>query len=174
MLGLKKGHLTRPTAGVTSEWTILLHPEELESPSKTGEFDLSVALDSRWMQAWINPVAEALKRTQGEQLWDFTYADAAAELKTIGELLGVSLTLYQARHSGPSIDRSQKARDMGEVKKRGGWKSWKSLQRYEKSARLANTFANMTEAQKTFFQTCEARLEDCMLGRSVEIAFPAL
>ena len=94
MPGLKKAHLTRPTAGVTGQWTVLLHPEELESQSKTGEFDLSVALDSTWMSSWVDVVAEGLKTTVGEQLWNFDYSEVAAELKEAGALLGVPLTLY--------------------------------------------------------------------------------
>ena len=98
----------------------------------------------------------------------------AAEVKEVGAILGVELTLYQARHSGPSIDRARKERDMAEVKKQGGWKAWKSLQRYEKSARLANTFAKMTVHQKFFFQTCERRLADFMSGLAMEIPLPVV
>ncbi len=124
------------------------------------------------MASWINPVAEAMKQFEGEQIWDFDYTDVAAELKEVSKLISVELTLYQCRHSGPSIDRANGERDIGEVRKRGGWKAWKSLARYEKSARLANTFERLTEAQKTFFRTCEGQLAAFMSGRDVEIALP--
>ena len=43
-------------------------------PTK-GEYDLRVALDASWMVAWVHPVAESLKNTEGEAVWDFGYAE---------------------------------------------------------------------------------------------------
>jgi len=86
--------------------------------------------------------------------------------------LGIELTLYQARHSGPSIDRATKERDISEVKKRGSWNSWQSVGRYEKSAMLAATYQKLNESQKVFFSACERHLADIMLGRGVELALP--
>ena len=174
LLAAGKEHLVPPVSNVNQQWSLLLHPEELESPSKTGEYDLSLVLDSPWMSSWIDSTCRALKSTDGSRLWDFDYSEIAAELRTVGKLLGVHLTLYMGRHSGPSIDRALKLRDISEVKKRGHWKSWKSVARYEKSARLASSFNNLSDDQQLFFQQCEAQLGAFMSGLAVDISLPAV
>ena len=174
LLGAKKEHLVPPVTGVNQQWSLLLHPEELESPSKTGEYDLSLVLDSPWMRSWVDDTCRALKSTEGGFLWDFDYSEIAAELNAVSKILGVHVTLYMGRHSGPSIDRALKLRGIAEVKKRGHRKSWKSIARYEKSARLASSFANLSDGQQHFFQTCEAQLAAFMSGRAVEITLPVV
>ena len=57
--------------------------------------------------------------------------------------LKLTLVPYQARHSGPSIDRARGARSQEEVRKRGGWLSRQSMARYEKSGRLAATWRKL-------------------------------
>ena len=141
-------------------------------PSKSGEFDLSVSLDSSWSKTWIGHVCDSLKATTGKELWDFQYDSAAAEMREVSALLGMEITLYQARHSGPSVDRALKERSLPDVKKRGGWKSWKSVGRYETSARLASSLQKWDTEVLAFCRTCERQLEDIMLGRTVTIDLP--
>ena len=173
LLCMMKAGLTRPTAGATAHWTLLMHPEEELVPSKTGEFDLSVVLDSQWMKTWISPVCEGLLLTEGDELWDFKYDSVAAEMRQISAVLGTEITLYQARHSGPSIDRALQLRPMTDVKKRGNWRSWKSVGRYEKSARLAVSMKKLTPEIKTFAAECERHLGAFMSGQAVDIHLPA-
>ena len=46
LMGLTCGQLVAPNAGgFTTAWTIVLHPRELNLPSKTGDYDDSIALD---------------------------------------------------------------------------------------------------------------------------------
>ena len=51
------------------------------------------------------------------------------------------LVLYQARHSGPSIDRARGIRSLQKIKRRGRWSAESSVQRYERHARLSHTEA---------------------------------
>lgn len=53
---------------------------------------------------------------------------------------------YQARHSGPSIDRAANSRTQEEVRKRGGWLARQSVARYEKAGRLAATWQKLPSA----------------------------
>ena len=72
---------------------------------------------------------------------------------------------YQTRHSGPSIDRSRGDRTAEEVRKRGRWKSHRSVQRYEKAAKLAKTWSLLPAAIRAVLVRCEADIADVVFGR---------
>ena len=128
-------------AACAAEWTLLLSPEHLEQPGKTGEYDLSAALDSSYLRPWSHTVFGLLKKQpDNAPLWDFNYGDYVAEFRKACQTLRLDLSPYQMRHSGPSIDRANNWRSALEIQKRGGWKSAKSVMRYEKSARLGAAF----------------------------------
>ena len=92
-------------------------------PTKTGEFDHSVALDSKYLKPWSSTLLEALKLQSPEsKLWDFTYGEYLSAFKTVRTKLQVDLSPYQTRQ------------------KRGNWKAHKSVLRYEKAARLAHSY----------------------------------
>ena len=46
--------------------------------------------------------------------------------------------MYQTRHSGSSIDRVRGFRTLQEVQRRGQWKAFSSVTRYDKSSRQAD------------------------------------
>jgi len=136
--------LVRPTASALDEWAVLLAPTELATPTKTGEFDLSVPLDSPYLKPWITVLLEALKsRHPNSPLWDFEYGEYLSTFKAAANRLQINLSPYQTRHSGPSIDRAKKLRTLHEVQKRGNWRSNKSVLRYEKAGRLSLSYQNL-------------------------------
>ena len=136
--------LVRPTASALDEWAVLLAPTELPTPTKTGEFDLSVPLDSPYLKPWITVLLEALKsRHPNSPLWDFEYGEYLSTFKAAANRLQINLSPYQTRHSGPSIDRAKKLRTLHEVQKRGNWRSNKSVLRYEKAGRLSLSYQNL-------------------------------
>ena len=55
---------------------------------------------------------------------------------------------HQARHSGPSVDSAMHLRTRAEMKARGRWASDKSVMRYERPARLTESFLEMSEARR--------------------------
>ena len=67
------------------------------------------------------------------RVWNFTYAEYLKVFQEAARELGVQVVPYQARQSGPSIDRANRRRDLNEVQKRGGWMTRKTVQRYEKA-----------------------------------------
>ena len=142
ILRLRVFSLIRPAQGVTSSWSLLMSPEELGQPSKTGEYDVSLLLDSPYITFWASKILNGLKNQPANgPLWDFNYSQYLHIFKKCAMKLNIQLEPYHARHSGPSIDRSRKYRSQLEVQKRGQWKSTKSCVRYEKAARLAGTGA---------------------------------
>ena len=122
-------YLLVPPVRLAAEWTLLLSPEHLERPGKTGEYDLSVALDSSCLKPWWKTVFELLRKQRASTpLWDFNYGDFVTEFHKACKALSLDLSPYQMRHSGPSIDRANNWRTALEVQKRGGWKSARSIQ----------------------------------------------
>ena len=53
-------------------------------------------------------------------------------------------TLYCLLHGGPSHDYAARCRDLIGIQKRGGWKSFSSVRRYEKAARLGQQWAKLS------------------------------
>ena len=154
--------LVPPLRNTLNEWSLLLSPEQEGHPSKTGEYDTSLTLDSPW-----GPVVFQASKKQhaSTPLWDFNYGEFVKEFKLVAEALHLELSPYQMRHSGPSIDRARNLRSQLEVQRRGTWKSPKSVLRYEKSARLAAGFLELPQRLRVHCQLCEERLGDAILGR---------
>ena len=103
------------------------------------------------------------------RLWSFSYTDFLREFKLGAASLGSPSTVpYMMRHSGPSIDRAQQARPMLEVQRRGQWRSTRSLDRYEKVARVAKSFTDLPMASQLHLTECERRVEDILwCGRTI-------
>ncbi|CAE8693166.1 unnamed protein product [Polarella glacialis] len=170
LICLTRSSLIPPTQGVTKYWSLLLSPEEKVERSKTGSSDDSLLLDSPWLQ-WLGPALHVMKQGPAEEnLWGFDYPQYVKQFRNCCQDLQIHVVPYQARHSGPSIDRARVLRTQDEVQKRGRWASRKSLARYEKAARLASTYNQLSLLQRTLFQACEDHIEAIVLGR----AFPEL
>ena len=166
LLRLPKGCLVRPSPSVTKDWAIVLNPAEALQPSKTGATDETIFLNSQWMKAWGPEFWNVL--SEGDPLdpiFRFTYPAFVKHFDKACREVGLPhLVPYQARRSGPSIDRSRSERDMAEVQKRGRWKSHKSLVRYESAAKLGQTWQALTITQKTAFGICEKYMAEILRG----------
>ena len=62
LLRMRLFSLVRSVAGVTTSWALLLSPEESEQRSKTGEFDVNIAVDSPYLLPWIHRFFTHLKK----------------------------------------------------------------------------------------------------------------
>lgn len=166
--GLCRRDLVPPAVGGSHCWSILVCPQERATVTKTGERDVSIALDSVWMAQWIAPVMETLKRgPPSEVMWNFGYNDYLEVFRKVRELFGEpSLVPYQLRHSGASIDRSRCWRTLGEVQKRGRWSSAKSVARYGKHGLLNDSLQRHSVAAQTAFVRSEAMLDAIILGHA--------
>ena len=149
---------------------MLLNPPEGERPTKTGDWDHSVMLDSVWLN-FLGPALERLKvkARPGRPVWHFEYPEYLRCFRQVAESEGISKpTLYQTRHSGASIDRFYGWRSLTAVKKRGGWRSDRSVARYEKSARLGVQKERRCEELIAHGRRCVEALADILLhGRAL-------
>jgi hypothetical protein len=165
-LSLSKGSLIAPLGNVTRFWSLLLHPESEGIASKTGLFNESLLLDSDRLQ-FINPLLSQLAQgSPTSRLWDFDYGQLLRTFKKVQELLGLmELVPYMLRHSGVTHDVLNRLRTLEEAQKRGRWQSRKSMNRYEKHARMAGTMSQFSREKRLYFDMCEKQLEDVILGR---------
>ena len=170
---IKVGHLIAPTsrhvAGRTS-WTVLLHPREDDVPSKTAEFDETLALDlERHVPLGIALSALARRRPQDEPLFRLDARRMAEAFKSTAKELGIAeigiVHCYQLRHGGASHDFSAKERSLTEVMRRGRWRSWHSVRRYEKGARTVEVVSRLTSSQREFAVKCVADVPAVISGR---------
>eukprot|EP00439_Symbiodinium_sp_Y106_P031171 s2233_g3.t1 len=135
--------LVRPL-GSLAVWSLILHPAELGVPSKTSEFDETVTID-------IQPIifaATALEhhlalntRPRTEPMFSVTVEQVSEFMKKTFARLNMQKAIgdphpYRLRHGGPSRDIATKWRTLADVQKRGRWKSFSSVRRYEKGGRL--------------------------------------
>ena len=48
LLALRRGDIIAPVANVSASWCLLIRPEEMAVPTKTGDFDDSVVMDTKF------------------------------------------------------------------------------------------------------------------------------
>lgn len=143
LLKLRKIGLVKPTAGITRNWSLVTSLSETMDVSKTGTKDDSILLDSDYIQ-FLNPyLSQISKGNKTSMVWSFNYAEYLSVFHLCCKDLKIELVPYQARHSGPSIDRAKNVRTQEEVRKRGGWLSRQSVARYEKAGRLAASWQKL-------------------------------
>ena len=155
---------------------MLLSPSEFSETSKVGAQEDSVLLDSSYTQ-FLNPLLEELAsgEDQTERVWTFDYPEYLAVFKQATKDLGLNVVPYEARHSGPSIDRAKNWRTAADVKKRGMWAALSSVARYEKPARLAASWNKLSLEQRTTCSLAETYMREIFLGlEHLEIPLPKL
>ena len=169
LLKLRRMGPVRPTARITGHWSLVTSLSEVGDISKTGTKDDSILLDSSWT-AFLGPILEYMsKGPKMEKVWSFDYAEYLSVFHSCCQDLNVQLVPYQARHSGPSIDRALNSRSQEEVRKRGGWVGRQSMARYEKSGRLAATWRKLSSETQLCCTLAEKYLEEIMLGREYPV-----
>ena len=176
LLRLRKFCLVPPSIGITGVWCLLLSPSEFSETSKVGAQEDSVLLDSSYTQ-FLNPLLEEMAsgEDQTERVWTFDYPEYLAVFKQATKDLGLNVVPYEARHSGPSIDRAKNWRTAADVKKRGMWAALSSVARYEKPARLAASWNKLSLEQRTTCSLAETYMREIFLGlEHPEIPLPKL
>ena len=153
--------------------SLQIHPAAQGRPSKTGEFDDTIVVDSV-SRPWLSQVLMALKTKAGPgqplvlttlAAWGRLFAECCADL---GE---ESQGLYVLRHSGPSDDYLRHARTLLGIKKRGRWTQDSSIRRYEKSAKTMSAMTHWTPQMKAHLRKCEALIGDVLLGKKLPSAY---
>ena len=165
-LTVQRRDLSRPMIGVSPQWTVLLWPAERDGRSKVLGSDDSLTLDTK-IVPWFPQLVEVLSEgPQAENIFNFTYAEFNKEFTRARRKLRIKrLVPYQARHSGASIDLCLLYRSIPEVKGRGRWASEKSMLRYNRAAKLAQSMKQFDQRQQDFFVAAERQLEELFFGK---------
>ena len=99
---------------------------------------------------FLNPyLSQISKGNKSSMVWTFNYAEYLSVFHLCCKDLKIDLVPYQARHSGPSIDRAKNVRTQEEVRKRGGWLSRQSVARYEESGQTCSKLAETSRLSPT-------------------------
>ena len=166
-LSLLARQVVRPVIGqpgAIGQVSIVLNPEHLLVPSKTGLMDSAVAFDLPH-QAWLGQLLLLLKgrRHPDERLLQITYLELLADMHKAGSALGCQVlrpTPHGLRHGGASHDKVAGFRSLAEIQSRGKWRALQSVQRYEKHARIAEQLERLDPRVLLDLRCREARLSD--------------
>lgn len=144
ILGITPKSIIRPHKSRSMYWGLVLSRQEDAVPTKTGDYDDCVLLDSPGRQD-LGVVLKFLlhnHRGQSDTLslfspltlhaYNTAIKDACAQLD-LGKL---KLTPHVLRHSGPSSDVYHKIRSIPEIQHRGRWATLTSVSRYKKPGRM--------------------------------------
>ncbi|CAK0874147.1 unnamed protein product, partial [Prorocentrum cordatum] len=118
---------------------LVIRPEERGQPRKTGSFDDTVSVEDLDAHISTHLVQLARGRDPSEKLFRLSisqYKDAFEDAADLVGLAAEQLCTYQVRHGGASRDAMLKRRDLSEIQKRGGWKTFNSVRRYEKFGKV--------------------------------------
>ncbi|CAK0850412.1 unnamed protein product [Prorocentrum cordatum] len=153
------------------EWTptsVLLHPFEMRTSSKSQEFDQTIVLDLDRQAALADALVQlGLERGVGPLL-DLTPSalrralDEAAAAWRLGPL--GPLDAYRFRHAGASVDFATGARRLEEIQRRGRWRSARSLRRYEHGGRLADLLRRLPPDVQRAAAAAAQELPDALRG----------
>lgn len=151
LAGLTCQQLIPPSlGGMTTCWSIVMHPRELNISSKTGQFNDSVLLDGPDSHL-LGLACRALvrDRSRSDTALGLTMPQHTAMFRRAVEQLQLSSlhpVPYQLRHTGASRELVLHQRPLAEVKRKGRWFSDRSLQRYLKGGRTAEQFESLPKA----------------------------
>ncbi|CAK0865467.1 unnamed protein product, partial [Prorocentrum cordatum] len=143
---------------------LVLFPEEMGVPSKTGMWDMTVPLDTF---RFLGPSLLALKRrcrTLKDRLWSCPPGDLGQKMRAAAEELGRALASpYQLRHGGASDDLVARRRTALEIQARGGWASPQSFLRYAKPGRILAEMAKLPAGVLDFGRAVDVALAEIFL-----------
>ena len=174
MLTMTRSSLVPPAPETGESWSLFLHPSSIGARSKVGESDETMVLNSRRLR-FLTPVLEVLANSGDPQdkLWAFDYGTFYKTLAQVGRALGVPLVPYVLRHSGVTIDRAEGARTAEEAQKRGRWRQAKSMRRYEKAGRLADSWRHLRGSVQQHCRQMSTRIAEIIVGGSRAPPIPA-
>ena len=133
-------------------WSLTLHASNQRRLPETGAHNESLMLDSQTVFEWSTLWPAFAVGAQPSPLFEVEYREVSktfskACLALSYERKGVH-HLYQLCHGRDSYDAANQERTEEDIRKRGRWQNYKSIQRYECGGRLAEVMCRLnTEEQ---------------------------
>ena len=170
-LTIRRRDLRRPLPGINRHWHVILF-QKRSARSKVLAANDSVEVWAPWAD-WITKACESLADGPQEgRIFPFSYPQYTVPLQRVSERLGVTVVPYQARHSGPSIASALHLRTRPEMRARGRWASEKSVMRYERPARLTESYLEMSEARRAHCARAKELFGQLIAGQIFPDALP--
>lgn len=171
---LKHHNIVPPSRGINTmykQWTLLLNPQELLTPSKTGEYNDSLHVGYKGRE-WIGTLLGKLYarhsgKTDGA-LFPFSLNNFETEFRNSVSSLKLQklrLSPHCLRHGGASHDYLKGHSSLQDIQQRGCWATFASVQRYSKHGRLTKQLALLTAKQQAAARQASLQLPS-MLVRS--------
>ena len=176
-------------------YSVVVAPAEVGEMSKIGEFDNALPLDLA-RHAALGPALEQLvaksagagwRKTEANlekrgvvstlQVFPFLARDVAklvAEVVSECKIDVGEIQLHRLRHAGASYDFITKTRGLEDIRRRGRWKGWSSLRRYEKGPRLSQLLQKLDKPWQEFAIKCGDEIYNVVAGRRLPLALPCL
>ena len=168
LLRLRGSDLIAPVAATgLDRWALVLAPQEREVATKTGTYDETVAIGN--FDVDLTQLLAQKKRTtaNGDLVFKTDAVKYRKAFSKAAKRLGLEqwcLTTYQARHGGATRDILLQRREMEEVRKRGHWKTYSSVRRYEKSGRVQRVLGETAPQVLTWCQEAAEKLPSTLRG----------
>ena len=168
LLKVRLDDVLQPVAATgLNRWGIQLHPQERGVLSKTGTMDDTVIFGN--FDVDVVPLLKRLMRgkTPEMPLFSMSMKDYKAHFDEAAVILGLErfhLVTYQARHGGATRDILLGRRDQESVRKRGHWRTYTSLRRYEKSGRLQKVMQTTPPVALRYCQNVEKNILELWMG----------
>ena len=135
-LALRGEDLIPPIRG-KRVWSVLLRSQELEVPTKTGEYDDTAIWNVKGMEFMEAVFGRLRNEKKLDKIWTLDYLKLLSMLKACAVKLQVEgLVPCSLRHSATSHDALHKLRTLQEIQKRGRWRAHQSVTRYEKGGQI--------------------------------------
>jgi integrase len=157
---------------------LVLHPSEMHVPSKTQEFDESIQIDLA-EHSFLNHALELHLQLRRRGPDELAFSVTQASVKVDMERVAVILQLqplgdfhpYRLRHGGASQDFALGRRTLAEVQRRGRWRSFGSVRRYEKGGRLSQLLGALQPRVLDHAARCASVVGEvlCMKRRGPEL-----
>jgi hypothetical protein len=193
---LRVADLIRPLSEKTGrdQYAFVLNPIEVGVPSKTGEFDDALLLDLPRHQA-VGPAVhemllerfgaalnEPLDRLSGIgalPLFSCSQLEVSLAVAQVDKELNLAkalgkLHMHRVRHSSASHDYLVQARSLVDIRRRGRWKSFASVRRYEKSGRVAELLQKLPADLRNHAVSCGDLLYEVVAAKLSPLKRPLL
>ena len=173
-LRLRKKDLVCPSSRKEGyqHWTVVLHPLELGTSSKTQEFDECLQLDLPYHKHFGEAAYRLLglcKKGPEDLIFSITNAEVAAFMESASKSLNLQalgpLHPYRLRHGGASHDFNSKLRDLPAIQLRGRWKTQASVRRYQKGGRVSQLFKGLPKAVRLAAKSAVQQLPGLLAKR---------
>lgn len=156
LLPTRRRDLVAPARGASKWWSLLQHPEDGRTPSKTALCDEGCLLDSPYVQTLETAFKALSQKTITATLSDFSFQQVATVLSRACETLRTGhLTLYQLCHAGVSVDIAKGWRQLNEVERRGSKAQSNSMHGCVHTSRRSTDYARFSGSQRTCSRTAK-------------------